>query len=650
MKRYWKRALMAMLAAAALCLTAAAAQLPQEERYGFATLQKEGQTALLQAYQQLEEGLSRYESDIRLGSRNLPITADDLQEVVEIYLRDHPEVFWLGDTYSYSVPVNGVSLFMPRYSMTEEEIAAAQADMEAVAAQLLHGVREDMSEFEKELRIHEALAAHVCYDLSAPNRHTAYGALVEGRSVCDGYTEAFQYLLHQVGIQTYKVSGYSRNQSHAWNLVRIDGEYYYADVTWDDQGDDIYHAYFNITGERLAEDHTIDVQRNTLPLPACESDEANYFTVFGGKLSELTVETVAELFRSSNDGVARLYADMDQYQSVVEQWYSENIWEIVGELEFYGSFYYGYRNLGREYHLYIDGYVPPEKEEVPHIHTETVIPAVEAACLVGGTTEGLRCMTCGEILAQPQILPALGHEEAVLPGQLPTCTEEGCTEGIACRRCGEILAEQTAIPALGHQEEIVPGEFPTCTEDGLTDSAICGRCGAVLTAAEVIPASGHVYENGVCGICGEADPDSEMPADKTAVVTAAVPAGAVMYAGGKSAAAENGVVTLELPVGIYDVTVKMSGCLSYTVKNVALECNVDLGNIPQVRGDTNGDDMINIMDMAAFRQNFGKMGAAVLNPHTDTNGDGMVNIMDMGTFRMNFGKTAAKDCTVVFVG
>jgi hypothetical protein len=54
------------------------------------------------------------------------------------------------------------------------------------------------------------------------------------------------------------------------------------------------------------------------------------------------------------------------------------------------------------------------------------------------------------------------------------------------------------------------------------------------------------------------------------------------------------------------------------------------------------------MDMAAFRQNFGKSGSAVQNPYTDTNGDGMVNIMDMGTFRKNFGKTAAKDCTVEY--
>ena len=101
--------------------------------------------------------------------------------------------------------------------------------------------------------------------------------------------------------------------------------------------------------------------------------------------------------------------------------------------------------------------------------------------------------------------------------------------------------------------------------------------------------------------------------------------------------------------GTVDVTMKLGGCLTHTVKNVTVGANgVELPEIIPVRGDVNGDDMINIMDMAAFRQNFGKTGEAILNPYTDTNGDGMVNIMDMGTFRQNFGKTAPRDATVEY--
>ena len=58
--------------------------------------------------------------------------------------------------------------------------------------------------------------------------------------------------------------------------------------------------------------------------------------------------------------------------------------------------------------------------------------------------------------------------------------------------------------------------------------------------------------------------------------------------------------------------------------------------------------MINIMDMAAFRKDFGKNVAGIGDVYTDVNNDDLVNIMDMAIFRQNFGKTAAKDCTVTY--
>ena len=111
----------------------------------------------------------------------------------------------------------------------------------------------------------------------------------------------------------------------------------------------------------------------------------------------------------------------------------------------------------------------------------------------------------------------------------------------------------------------------------------------------------------------------------------------------------DGFAFSNFPAGKYTVRIRVPGCLTYTVENATvLKDNiVSVGTVEPLAGDVNGDDMINIMDMAAFRQNFGKTGEAILNPYTDTNGDGMVNIMDMGTFRANFGRTAAKDCTFV---
>ena len=125
--------------------------------------------------------------------------------------------------------------------------------------------------------------------------------------------------------------------------------------------------------------------------------------------------------------------------------------------------------------------------------------------------------------------------------------------------------------------------------------------------------------------------------------------GATVEIGGESVSVnEDGSFSLPAE-GTFNVVIKVPGALSYTVKNVTAEGgDVTLPEIVPVKGDVNGDDMINIMDMGFFRANFGKVGANIANPYTDVNGDNMVNIMDMGTFRANFGKTAAKDCTVEY--
>jgi len=101
--------------------------------------------------------------------------------------------------------------------------------------------------------------------------------------------------------------------------------------------------------------------------------------------------------------------------------------------------------------------------------------------------------------------------------------------------------------------------------------------------------------------------------------------------------------------GIYDLVIEAAGCLTYTVKGITVgEADVLLPEIELVAGDVNDDDMINIMDIGAFRENFGMAEGEITNIHTDVNDDGMVNIIDMGIFRRNFGKTATKDCTVTF--
>lgn len=76
------------------------------------------------------------------------------------------------------------------------------------------------------------------YTADAPHIRTAYGALVNGKAVCEGYARAFKCAMHRLGIDCIIVQGYAQSdgglEPHAWNYVRIDGSWYGVDATWND--------------------------------------------------------------------------------------------------------------------------------------------------------------------------------------------------------------------------------------------------------------------------------------------------------------------------------------------------------------------------------------------------------------------------------
>ena len=150
------------------------------------------------------------------------------------------------------------------------------------------------------------------------------------------------------------------------------------------------------------------------------------------------------------------------------------------------------------------------QEVVPALgHKEEAIPAVAASCTETGLTAGKKCSVCGEILTAQEVVPALGHTLIGIDPVEPTCTETGLTYGIYCPVCMELLVAQQEVPALGHTEEEIPAVAATCTEPGLTAGVKCSVCGEILTMQETVPATNHDYVDGVCSVCGEADPEAE---------------------------------------------------------------------------------------------------------------------------------------------
>ncbi len=123
---------------------------------------------------------------------------------------------------------------------------------------LLRGVQGNsaLSDVEKALILHDRLAYWVKYSfLGNPDCYTIDGIFINRQAVCQGYAEAYKLLLDKVGVYNFVVT--SKAINHAWNILRIDGQYYHVDVTWDDPGEEVtglgqvYHENFLVSDAQL---------------------------------------------------------------------------------------------------------------------------------------------------------------------------------------------------------------------------------------------------------------------------------------------------------------------------------------------------------------------------------------------------------------
>ncbi len=135
-------------------------------------------------------------------------------------------------------------------------------------------IKDGMTPAEKELAINDYLVLNSRYDpaeltdgpvgVPDPDNDNPYGLLIHGVGICLGYAASFQLFMDILGIECLTVHGFAHSWSeeHAWNLVRLDGEWYAVDVTWNDPvfGDvdppystqiAFAHTYFNVTSDYL---------------------------------------------------------------------------------------------------------------------------------------------------------------------------------------------------------------------------------------------------------------------------------------------------------------------------------------------------------------------------------------------------------------
>ncbi len=249
-------------------------------------------------------------SETSLGlTVELPVPLSHESEIQELYdavMQDNPAFFYVGSVYGYEGRQHGdersFTALKLTYTMSAAERASARTALESVRDEIVGNITSAMTDFEKELALHNALTARCRYDTTAAQSSdplgaysasfTVYGALVKGKAVCEGYARSMQYLLHAVGIEATVVAGFDKDGTpHMWNAVKPQGELYYLDATWNDTDKLNTYTYFNLNSEELLRSYRIDDR--AMGVETATATAQNYYRKTNAYLDTLRIDELA---------------------------------------------------------------------------------------------------------------------------------------------------------------------------------------------------------------------------------------------------------------------------------------------------------------------------------------------------------------------
>lgn len=338
------RAAAASLAAAILLTGCSAPSLsrgvgdyePPEEYTGFEPYTIEQQFD----YEKYSSWYPQFVADMQSGEVSPVIgervSGSDLDLAVKQFNTDCPDVFWLRG-YTEHPKGDQVRLdFWLLDGMEEEDVIPMHEELVSAAQELIDSIPEGYSDYEKLLYAHDYIAKKCVYDDSDLHETvsglwgTAYGCLVQGNAVCQGYANAMQYIMNLLGIEGGVCSGYAYNgTSHAWNYAVVDGTTAWIDVTWDDTGSEISHGYFMFDDEHMLRTRWLDKSQNYAP--ECSTMDRSWAEVNGCYFTEYSLDGISEYMDGISGSAELMFADYDSYRAALDDLLGDGrIWELPG--------------------------------------------------------------------------------------------------------------------------------------------------------------------------------------------------------------------------------------------------------------------------------------------------------------------------------
>jgi len=268
----------------------------------------------------------------------------DYLQILNTILGDYPDIIWIDKT---GLKVS--STFFGKKAVGFCKMASGKAmikmneELNAAVKQFLNEINDNniRSDYNKLKYIYEYLQDTVAYDseefeyscrtgsAKRPESHTAYGALINGRAVCDGIAGAFSLLAQSMGIGCMVVGGTATHEGtqfmeHAWNIIRMEDKYYHVDVTWDLDKYRLFNQYsynyFCIDDKDIGVNHRWQAQET----PACTDKKGcfyvrnNLFAATREQIDEILdrqMKSRKKLIRIKLSEDLKLPGDMNQFFS-----------------------------------------------------------------------------------------------------------------------------------------------------------------------------------------------------------------------------------------------------------------------------------------------------------------------------------------------
>lgn len=263
------------------------------EKYAYQQLNPAEQTV----YDEMLSAILSQEERVQLSTTD----TDVMQHAYKAVCSDYGGLFWV-EGYVFTSYTKGEELvsleFSPKYTMTKKERRQLQHQIDGIVEAWLAGISINDTDYEKAKYVYELLALNTEYVENAINSQNIVSVFIGQQTVCQGYASAVQYLLGQLGVQSVIVSGTARGEPHAWNLICLEGEYYYMDATW---GNNEYrnkegqetsftdYNYMAMTTVEMQMGHQPDFE---IDLPECTAVLNNYYIKEGNYIEEWDMDVI----------------------------------------------------------------------------------------------------------------------------------------------------------------------------------------------------------------------------------------------------------------------------------------------------------------------------------------------------------------------